>query len=205
MVEQSGIGDRRAEDAARRLVERGVSALASWGCAGGLDPSLGPGALVVPSSVVVSDSVSYDCDPTWRERLLVRLESEIHPVIGPMLHVEKVIVSPDQKRELHERFRVTAVDMESGAVARVAAEHGLPFLAVRVVLDGAGVRLPKVALTTPEGKSAGPAAVLLWRILRSPREWLAVYRLSRCFRVSGKAMKNVWRLAAPDLCLHSEP
>lgn len=204
IVELSGVGDRRAEDTARRLVDRGVTALSSWGCAGGLDPTLGPGTVVIPPSVVVSESISYDCDSNWCGRLVERLESKMQPVIGPMLHVEKVIASPQHKRDLHERFGALAVDMESGAVARVASEHGLPFIAVRVVLDGSNARLPRIALTAPDGSSGGSAGELLWRIARRPREWGTVYRLASCFRISGKAMKKVWRLAGPDLCFHTE-
>ena len=53
-VERSGIGYRRAEAAARLLVDRGVTGLASWGTAGGLDPTLGrwtPTERLVPKSL----------------------------------------------------------------------------------------------------------------------------------------------------------
>jgi len=199
-VEQSGIGDRRAEAAARRLVARGATALASWGCAGGLDPTLGPGTVVIASSVVIPDTISYECDPEWHGRLISRLESVISPVTGPMLHADQVIPTPQQKLQLHQRLGVLAVDMESGAVARVAAEHRLPFLVVRVVLDGAEVRLPNLSLTGAGGSHAGPALSLAWRIARRPGEWRAVARLVRCFRRSGAAMKKVWLAAGPDLC-----
>jgi hypothetical protein len=201
LIEQSGIGDRRAEAAARDLVDQGATALASWGTAGGLDPGLGPGTVVIPSSVVVTDSIRYESNSGWHARLTSRLESVIRPETGPILHVERAIATPGQKRELHERFGVLAVDMESGAVARVAAQYRLPFIAVRVVLDGAGVRLPMVALIGPDGFGASPAQTMLWRIARSPREWRAVFRLARCFRTSGAAMKRVWQAAAPDLGL----
>jgi len=201
VVERSGIGDRRAEAAARRLVDRGVTGLASWGTAGGLDPTLGPGTVVIPRSVVVPESASFDCDPGWHRRLTDRLEDAAHPVFGPMLHVTDVIASREEKRRLYDEYGVLAVDMESGAIARVAKEHGLPFIVVRVVLDGAGVRLPRMTLTTRDGAKSGTAARLLWKIARRPREWGPVLQLARGFRVSGRAMKTVWRIAGPDLCL----
>ena len=43
-----------AHEAARRLIEDGCDALVSFGLAAGLDPALRPGALIVPSLVVVS-------------------------------------------------------------------------------------------------------------------------------------------------------
>jgi adenosylhomocysteine nucleosidase len=205
VVEQSGMGPRRAERAARRLVERGATALASWGTAGGLDPALGPGTVVVPDRIVVSETDIYDCDPEWRDRLIRGIEAEIRPVTGPMLQVSEVIKTTGHKTELHDRFGTVAVDMESGAVARVAAEAGVPMIAVRVVLDGAGTGLPDVDLIAPDGTLAGSRAVVAWRIVRAPGEWGAVLRLARCFRISGRVMRTVWHLTTPDLTLTKVP
>ncbi|MBV9758454.1 MAG: hypothetical protein JO047_15510, partial [Alphaproteobacteria bacterium] len=41
-----------AEQAARRLIDAGVRALLSFGLAGGLDPALRPGALLIPREVL---------------------------------------------------------------------------------------------------------------------------------------------------------
>src|SRR6516225_2825676 len=45
-----------AEAAANALVEQGCIGLISFGLAGGLDPALRPGALVVPSAVLAGDN-----------------------------------------------------------------------------------------------------------------------------------------------------
>ena len=44
-----------AEAAAERLVREGVTALVSFGIAGGLDPALRPGTIVVPQEVLMDD------------------------------------------------------------------------------------------------------------------------------------------------------
>ena len=44
-----------AERAARQLVAEGAGALVSFGLAGGLDPALRPGALVVPARITLPD------------------------------------------------------------------------------------------------------------------------------------------------------
>ena len=46
----------------RRLIDEGSDALVSFGLAGGLDPALRPGALIVPCAVIVDD-VRYPADP----------------------------------------------------------------------------------------------------------------------------------------------
>ena len=44
----SGIGGAAAAAAAQALVDSGVSALMTFGMAGGLDPALKPGSVVIP-------------------------------------------------------------------------------------------------------------------------------------------------------------
>ena len=46
----SGIGRAAAAAAAQALVDAGVSALMTFGMAGGLDPALKPGSVVIPGS-----------------------------------------------------------------------------------------------------------------------------------------------------------
>src|SRR5208337_4157039 len=74
LVKLSGIGPRRAGEAAKNLLENGATALLSWGCAGALVPTLSPGSLVLPSSVIGADQSCYSSDPTWHGRLLNRLK-----------------------------------------------------------------------------------------------------------------------------------
>ncbi|MCH8952346.1 MAG: hypothetical protein IID49_09510, partial [Proteobacteria bacterium] len=51
----SGARPDRAEAEARRLVAGGCRVLLSWGVAGGLDPALRPGELVIPAEIVAED------------------------------------------------------------------------------------------------------------------------------------------------------
>ena len=119
----------------------------SWGVAGGLDPDLEPGTVVLPDVVVDADGSSQEVDLAWRNRLLERVSGRVVTSTSSLYHASSVITSPDEKRAAYERVGAGAVDMESAAVAAVASEMGIPFVVVRVVVDAAGVRLPEVALT----------------------------------------------------------
>lgn len=200
LVELSGVGDARAENAAHRLVDRGARALVSWGVAGGLDPDLAPGTVVLPDAVVHTDGSSQEVDLAWRDRLMERVSGQVVTSTSSLYHASSVITSPDEKRAVYERVGAGAVDMESAAVAAVASEMGIPFVVVRVVVDAAGVRLPEVALTMCD--EGGRLKKSAWaRLIFEPGEWRGMLRLGRANAAAGRSMRMVWSAAGPDLAL----
>jgi hypothetical protein len=68
--------------------------------------------------------------------------------------VETAVLSPSDKRALRSATGALAVDMESHVAAAFAAQHGLPFAAVRVVCDPAHRALPDLVATAmrPDGE-----------------------------------------------------
>jgi adenosylhomocysteine nucleosidase len=73
--------------------------------------------------------------------------------LDPSLHVgdlvrdriyssDRVAVTASEKSSLREQTGAAAVDMESAALARKAAEWGVPFYTVRAVSDRAGEDMP---------------------------------------------------------------
>ena len=200
LVELSGVGDARAENAAHRLVDRGATALVSWGVAGGLDPNLEPGTVVLPDAVVHPDGSSQEVDLAWRDRLLERVSGRVVISTLSLYHASSALTLPDEKRAVYERFGAGAVDMESAAVAAIAAEMGIPFIVVRVVVDAAGVRLPEVALTMcDEGGRLKKSAVL--GLIFQPGEWRGMLSLGRANAAAGRSMRKLWSAAGPDLAL----
>ncbi|MFQ5701990.1 MAG: purine phosphorylase, partial [Acidobacteriota bacterium] len=144
-----GIGPDRAARAARRLFERGAGALISWGFAGGLSPELLPGDAVIPSAVMDPQGRRFEADPTWRGHLLARLGMPTEDGPGMTLATTSMpLTSAAAKRSYHLHSGAEAVDMESAAVAAVAAEAGLPFLAIRAICDSVTEDLPPAALAS---------------------------------------------------------
>ena len=200
LTEVSGVGNIRAETAARRLLERGATALVSWGVAGGLDPDLTPGTVVLPDSVIGPDGSRSGVDLEWRSRLLVRVGDRVLTSTLPLLETLQPITSPDEKRAAHRRTGAGAVDMESAAVAAVANAAGMSFIAVRVVVDGADVRFPAAALTMcdEEGRLKRSS---LFRMVVRPGNWGPLIGLARANAAAGRAMRSLWSAGTPDLAL----
>ena len=143
-----------AEAAAEWLVGQGADGLLSFGLAGGLDPVLRPGDIVVPASVREGDRV-ISTDP--------RLSARFGTPRGVLLAGTTIVAEAGEKARLFAQTGAIAIDLESGAVARVAARHGLPFAVMRAICDPAGRSLPPAALAALD--KAG--AIGLWRVLAS--------------------------------------
>jgi adenosylhomocysteine nucleosidase len=144
-----------ATAAATTLVEQGCTSLISFGLAGGLDPALRPGALIVPSAAITGDT-SYVTDPALSRMLG-----------GPTPHVilgaDAIVTSIAEKRRIHKQFGADAVDLESGAVAHIATSRGMPFAVLRAICDPAERALPPAA---PVALDAG-GRIRPWRVCAS--------------------------------------
>jgi nucleoside phosphorylase len=164
----SGMGQVAARTAALALVEAGAQALATFGVAGALDPNLRSGTLLCPTRVVNQQGYAYATDPIWRERLQQRLATA-----GLTALVDIALVSLTQplsssaaKRAAQNHYHAAAVDLESAAVAAVAASHELPFMVLRAIVDERDDELPE----------ALQAAIDAWGQPRWPQLFTAVLR-----------------------------
>lgn len=174
-IEAGGGTSEGARAAAERLVASGATALVSFGLAGGLDPALLPGAIIIPAEVVEASQTAVTA--AWRtDRALSARFGGVMPLRA--LAAAAILATPAAKHcARHATFAVT-VDLESGAVARVAARHGVPFAVVRAVCDPAGFALPPLALTAlDQAGRIGPGRIVA-SLLRHPGQIPALLALS---------------------------
>ena len=109
-----------AAHAVRRLTDAGATAIVSFGLAGGLDPRLPAGTLIVPEAVT-ADGIMWQTDPELNARLG---GTTGHICLG----MDRVVVSSAEKLHLSQSSGASLVDMESGAVA---AGRGRGWRAIR--------------------------------------------------------------------------
>jgi adenosylhomocysteine nucleosidase len=162
---------RGAEAAAAHLIAAGARALVSFGLAGGLDPALRPGTIIVPTGVITADVSSFITDKELVERL-----GGATPHVS--LTTPQVVASAAIKRQLYETTGAAALDLESGAVAHAASVRRLPFAVLRAICDPAERCLPSAAL----GALDAQGAIAVWRVLVSlaadPRQLPPMLRLA---------------------------
>ncbi len=122
----SGIGPRRAQRAGEALIARGAAGILSWGIAGGLDPALGTGTLLLPDRVIGTEGRVFPADSGWRQRFREVLQGGPAAVTRPLAEASVPAADPASKRSLFEATRAAAVDMESAGAARAALGGGCP-------------------------------------------------------------------------------
>ncbi len=200
-LDVSGVGPRRAGLASRRLLGKGVTALLSWGSAGGLSPELSPGSLILPRIIIASDRSVYQADPSWHQNLCNRLSGRVGFNTGPLAESPTVLQTPAEKAILFRQTGAIGVDMESATVAAVAQEGGVPFLAVRVVADSTDITLPSSALQACDEFGRLNFLKLIRGIAARPAELFLLFRVARDYRAAQKTLTLVARLAGSDLLL----
>ncbi len=197
-VSLSGMGQARAYRAARCLAGQGVSALVSFGTAGALAPGLAAGDVVLGTAVLFGQEI-IEADPDWPSRLVGKLDGRVRVEKGTILHAEAVLASPADKSRLFLSTAALAVDMETVGVARAAAELGLPWLAIRAIVDAQAMSIPPLALDALSASGRPRLGKLLAGIARAPAEIPPLLRLGRDFHAARSALKTVVRLAGYGL------
>jgi nucleoside phosphorylase len=200
-VVASGTGEVRAAAAAEALVADGCTALLSFGTAGALCPSAYPGMLLLPEEIHAHRGVSRFVDRVWRARVLARLAPGHAIHSGALFTAGGPVATGAAKAALAISTGSIAVDMETAAVAAVAAAHGLPHLAVRAVVDGAHETLPGATLAAITDQGQIRPHRFLLALARSPGDLGPSLRLAFAFRTALGQLRDVARLAQDILCL----
>ena len=137
------------------------------------------------ASGVVNGRARYATDAAWSNRLLEALPTAVFADISG---VDAPVVAKADKRQLHQDNGTVAVDMESHIAARIAAEHGIPFAACRVIIDPAERTLPPAALVGMRADGRADIRAVALSLLRQPRQLFALMRVVADARAARSAL-----------------
>ena len=196
LVAVTGMGRAAASNGARQLIEAGARALASWGMAGGLDPTLKPGSIVLPVEVLSYDGKLLNTSTGWRERLGRALGTHTPVVGGRLLTTSRAVGSVEHKAELFQATGAAAVDMESAAIGEVAEQQQLPFIAVRVIVDGASDVLPRAVTAAADREGHLHIWRLIGALARAPTELAPLIRLARRYGAANRSLARIARMGS---------
>jgi adenosylhomocysteine nucleosidase len=191
----SGIGEAAAAAGAQCLVDAGAAALVSWGMAGGLDPSLEAGAVCLPHEVIAPDGTRYPTAREWRETLAPLIAAGHRVAGGSLLTSVRPLATVFAKGAAHRDTGAVAVDMESSAVAQTACTYGLPFIAVRAIVDTAKDVVPPAVSAASESGQVRIGRLLLG-LLGSPADLMPLLRLATRYRAATGSLQAVAAMLA---------
>jgi adenosylhomocysteine nucleosidase len=141
---KTGVGVQRAAAAATLMSEAGgVTLFFSTGCAGGLLPGLQPGDITV-AAAVIADASGQRFETHAAERARAHRAAEraaLRATVAPLLCSPHMLATAAAKRAAAAQHGALGVEMEGAPIAACAAQAGIPFVAVRAILDGPDTEL----------------------------------------------------------------
>jgi adenosylhomocysteine nucleosidase len=176
-----------------KAIARGCRGLISFGIAGGLTAELRPGVCVIGSAVVDGDDL-MPMDEDWSLKLLQTIPGAIS---GILAGASGPVATPAAKQALHVKTAAIAVDTESHVIAAVAASHGLPMVAIRVICDPLERTLPEIALSSIRADGTTDVITLLRSIIRQPNKIPELLRVALDARSAHAKLVTCVRLLRP--------
>jgi hopanoid-associated phosphorylase len=172
----------------------GLSAVLSFGVAGGLDRALPAGTVVLATRIAAQGS-----NIEIAERVLMALTARLEPLaerihVAPVAGVDQPVLTVAAKAILHATSGASAVDMESHIAALYAARHGLPFGAVRVVCDPASRDVPAFAMHAVRPDGTTDVGAVVRDLMRAPGALPSLLRLAVDAEKAFRALRRCRRL-----------
>jgi adenosylhomocysteine nucleosidase len=191
----SGAGADNARTASELLITQGATRLISWGCAAALSETLKPGDLVLADALIDAELTQLGIDPEWLRFTKNLLSSHLQVHTGYLAESKSIVATDKDKQHLHTQTGAIALDMESIAIAKVAQQNNLSFLAIRAIADPVNMDLPKAINHSLNNEGDIVLSKLLSFIVLHPAELPGLIKLGLHFN----AAKNTLKLIAKQL------
>jgi hopanoid-associated phosphorylase len=177
----------------RQLAERkaaGCRAVLSFGIAGGLDPGLRTGDVVVAAGVA-SGGQRWAAHPALADQLAATLlAGGISSKRADIAGVDAPLLTVADKTAMRRATGAAAVDMESHIACEFAARHGLVFAALRIICDPASRTLPQMVANAVRPDGGVDHLAVLADLLKKPTQLMALPRLASEARMSFRALSR---------------
>ena len=180
---ESGAGPNKAARATQALLEGHRPAwVISCGFAGGLQPQLRIGDLVVSSRVCDSGGVEI----ATPHGMQPDPDKGLH--VGRVLTTDRIVRTVAEKQELADRHSAIACDMESHAVASVCRDAKVPFMIVRSVTDGLAADLPAEVHALLASTGAGRLGATVGALWNRPESVKDLWKLRENAAVAARRL-----------------
>jgi len=194
LVIYSGTGPINASSAAEHLISQGATKLISWGCAAALSETLKSGDLMLANGVIATEenkAVPLSVNANWHQHTKELLATFLKVHSGCLAESKSIVSSSEHKKQIHINTNAVALDMESIAIAKVANQHSLPFLAIRVIADPVEMSLPLAITHALNEQGEVSLSKLLLYLAQHPTELPGLIKLGLHFKAATKTLKLI--------------
>lgn len=194
LVANSGAGPINARAAAESLVAQGATKLVSWGCAAALSSPFKPGDLILANKLMDAEGsgdANFCVSTAWHSYTKNRLAEFVAVHSGLLAESANIVSSSKDKKQLHSNTGAIALDMETIAIAKVAKQHNLPFLAIRAIADPVNMDLPHAINHSLNVLGDIVLGKLLLFLFLHPAELPGLIKLGFHFNAAKKTLKSV--------------
>ncbi len=187
----AGTGPENACIAAEQLMSQGAQRLISWGCAAALNNTLRPGDMIITNTLIDTEFTRFELKTSWAEKTVSLLQDVLVVHNGSLAESKAIVSSSAHKQQLYANTGADILDMESVAVAKVAQQYNVPFLAIRAVADPATMTLPTAVSSSLNAEGQIQITKLLLFLLLHPMELPELIRLGWYFSIAKKKLRQV--------------
>ncbi len=200
---QSGLGRAAGFLAAADLGSRQkqLAGLVSIGYCGALDSEITTGNIIIPNAIVTADNERFETDTAWSSSIADRLSGLPLVTQKAIYCATEVIETSSDKLATHSRRGACAVDMESAGIAHAATRFGIPFTAIRIVLDEVSDTLPEATRDAVHSDGNLNIGGLLRSLASRPQDIGGLIRLARKSSKARKQLKAACEALLPDFGL----
>jgi adenosylhomocysteine nucleosidase len=197
----SGVGLARAKAGLNILLEGfHPNRLISLGYAGGLDPTLKVGDIVVGKRVLLWDGerermiLGLHLDEPPKE-VLERLQTAVRYTEGFLVSVDRLLEKAHLRRHLGSDYRPAAVEMETYALSQIL-RHGVatPLVGLRAISDEFGFEIAHLDRFLHEGRSRAAGAQSMWKLILKPETLRLLAGLYRRSRLASRSLAKALRI-----------
>lgn len=181
LIHTTGMGAERAKRGVEFLIKQSVTAIVSFGTAGGLDPSLQPGQLIIPDQILDEKKNIFLTDISLKKIMEQKFKSHLPIMNRAILQTDHIITSILHKKNLFSQYEAAAVDMESVSIAAAAKNAALPFAAARVIFDTATMCLPHWLPHVLNDNGSLQKMKFIKQAILHPDTWGSLFNLYRNF------------------------
>ena len=203
-VAVTGLGQGPATASMQALLQTSLpEGVISLGFAGGVDSDLRSGDLVLCTQTLAQEPGNGAWTSCKGDRRLLEQASEALADLphreGALLTVAAPLLSPREKTQAFQVTAAAVVDMEGHWMAVACGQAGVPFLALRAVVDSAQETLPSLIKEIVAANSRRETLTTAMYLLRRPWSLVSLIRLARHAEQAVRSLRQGVRQVLPSL------